>query len=65
MHAEPGSACLIRFHDRLLSATDARKSGRWANYANVVQRWRVILGQLAPNIAEAIAYRNAANLYGQ
>jgi hypothetical protein len=55
---------MMDFHEQLLFATDAHKSHRWANYANIVQRWRVILGQLPPDVAEDIAYRNAEKLYG-
>jgi hypothetical protein len=56
-------AFIIRFHDRLLFATDAHKPNRWSNYAKVVRRWREILGQLPPDVAQDIAYRNAARLY--
>lgn len=54
---------MSRFHDRLLFATDAHKPHRWSQYAHVVQRWRQILGQLPPDVAQDIAYRNAAKLY--
>jgi len=54
---------MIRFHDRLLFATDAHKNHRWAQYAKIVRRWRAILGQLPPEVAADIAYRNAGKLY--
>lgn len=55
---------LTRFYDRLMFATDAHVARRWGNYAFIVRRWRVILGQLPPNVASAIAYDNAARLLG-
>ncbi|MEF3063476.1 amidohydrolase family protein [Pandoraea apista] len=57
-------AVMIRFQDRLLFATDAHKAGRWSRYADIITRWRAILRQLPPDVAEEIAYRNAAKLYG-
>ena len=52
-----------RFSDRLMFATDAHRSERWDHYTKIVARWRMILGQLPPNVAKAIAYDNAARLY--
>ena len=52
------------FSDRLMFATDAHKAGRWDKYRRIVRRWREILGQLPPGTASAIAYGNAARLYG-
>lgn len=57
-------AVMIRFKDQLLFATDAHKAGRWSRYTDIVARWRTILGQLPADVAEEIAYRNAAKLYG-
>jgi hypothetical protein len=56
---------MVEFSDRLMFATDAHKSHRWENYAQIVERWRMILAQLPPKVASAIAYDNAARLYGQ
>jgi len=50
---------MVRFSDRLMFATDAHMENRWRHYARVVARWRVILAQLPPNVASAIAYDNA------
>ncbi|WP_420996555.1 amidohydrolase family protein [Cupriavidus sp. 30B13] len=58
-------ATLIRFHDRLMFATDAHKAHRWSNYARIVDRWRGILGQLPPEVAQDIADKNAQRLYGR
>jgi hypothetical protein len=34
---------MIRFRNRLMLATDVHKPQRWADHANVVRRWRLIL----------------------
>jgi hypothetical protein len=57
-------ALMRQFSGRVMFATDAHKTRRWAGYANIVARWRSLLGQLPPDIAAAIAYGNAARLYG-
>ncbi len=57
-------AVLIRYADRLMFATDAHMPNRWSNYKNIVRRWRRLLSQLPPDAAAAIAYGNAARLYG-
>ena len=54
-----------RFADRLMFATDAHKASRWEQYQKSVTRWRMILGQLSPEAARAIAYGTAAKLYGR
>jgi hypothetical protein len=57
-------AAILRFPDRLMFATDAHKPQRWAAYTYIVRRWRLILAQLPPEAARALAYDNAARLYG-
>lgn len=56
---------MVRFSDRLMFATDAHVERRWSKYAQIVARWRLILAQLPPDVAAAIAYGNAARLYGR
>jgi hypothetical protein len=34
---------MIRFRNRLMLATDVLKQQRWADHANVVRRWRLML----------------------
>jgi len=58
-------ALLEAYPDRFLFATDAHKAARWEKYADVVKRWRLILGQLPIGLAERIAWRNAEALYGK
>ena len=55
---------MMLYADRLMFATDAHMANRWANYQTIVRRWRRLLGQLPPDAAAAIAYGNAARLYG-
>jgi hypothetical protein len=57
------AAVIERFSSRLVFATDAHNPARWSHYDQAVSRWRVILAQLPPAIATAIAYGNAARLY--
>jgi hypothetical protein len=44
-------------------ATDAHKTFRWAKYAEVVEQWRSILGQLPDPVAQSLAWRNAERTY--
>tara|TARA_Y100001934_G_scaffold4077_1_gene5823 strand:+ start:4151 stop:5122 length:972 start_codon:yes stop_codon:yes gene_type:complete len=53
-----------KYQDRLLFATDAHKRPRWKKYRKIIRIYRKILGQLPRPIAEKVAYKNAANLYG-
>ena len=52
-----------RYPDRFMFATDAHKEFRWARYAEVVEQWRLILGQLPDPLAQALAWRNAERVY--
>ena len=53
-----------KFPDRFMFATDAHKGFRWAKYAKVVKKWRLILGQLPDHVAQTLAWRNAERVYG-
>lgn len=53
-----------KYPDRFMFATDAHKGFRWAKYAQMVKQWRLILGQLSDNVAQALAWRNAERIYG-
>lgn len=55
---------LEKYPDRFMFATDAHKDFRWATYTQVVKQWRLILGQLADPVAQALAWRNAERVYG-
>jgi hypothetical protein len=54
----------VRYPERFMFATDAHKKHRWAKYAEVVEQWRLILGQLPDTPAQALAWRNAERVYG-
>jgi len=55
---------LERYPDRFVFATDAHKDFRWAIYADIVKRWRDILGQFPEPLARALASGNAERIYG-
>jgi hypothetical protein len=52
-----------KYPDRFMFATDAHKDFRWAKYAEIVEQWRFILGQLPDPIAQSLAWRNAERTY--
>lgn len=52
-----------RYPDRFMFATDAHKNFRWAQYAQIVEQWRFILGQLPDPVAQSLAWRNAERTY--
>jgi hypothetical protein len=54
---------LAKYPDRFMFATDAHKTFRWAKYAEVVEQWRFILGQLPDPVAQSLAWRNAERTY--
>jgi len=55
---------LLRHQDRILFATDPHMKKLWRMYGDVVDRQRLVLGQLPRDAAEKIAYRNAERVYG-
>lgn len=55
---------LIKYQDRILFATDPHMKKLWQYYGEIVDRQRLILGQLPPDVAEKIAYKNAEKIYG-
>lgn len=57
-------ALFEKYPDRFMFATDAHKDFRWAQYADVVKQWRLILGQLPEPLAKALAWGNAERVYG-
>jgi Amidohydrolase len=54
---------LAKHPDRFMFATDAHKDFRWAKYAQIVEHWRLILGQLPDPVAQSLAWRNAERTY--
>jgi hypothetical protein len=55
---------LARYPERFMFATDAHRQHRWTKYDQVVEQWRLILGQLPDPLAQALAWRNAERVYG-
>ena len=53
-----------RYPERFMFATDAHKGFRWERYADIVEQWRLILGQLPDPLAQALAWGNAERVYG-
>ncbi|MGB0712678.1 MAG: amidohydrolase family protein [Gammaproteobacteria bacterium] len=54
---------IIRYRDRILFATDAHKRQRWKTYKELVRTYRRVLGGLPPDVAEDVAWKNAARVY--
>lgn len=57
-------ALIEKCPDRFMFATDAHKDFRWKKYNKIVERWRMILGQLPDRTAQMLAWRNAERVYG-
>jgi hypothetical protein len=59
-------AVLIKHSDRLMYGSDfyPSQSGDWTSYANIIDRYRRIAGQLPADVAQRISWDNAAALYG-
>jgi hypothetical protein len=57
------ASLLVKYHDRLMFATDAHKDFRWRKYGEIVEQWRRILSQLPPEVARDIASANAERIY--
>jgi len=53
-----------KYPERFMFATDAHKDFRWAQYEEIVEQWRLILGQLPDPLAQSLAWRNAERIYG-
>jgi predicted TIM-barrel fold metal-dependent hydrolase len=57
-------AVLIKHHDRFMIGTDTHSATRWETYPDIVDDHRRWLMQLPKDVAEAIAWRNAARVFG-
>ena len=56
---------LLEYPGRFMVGVDTYSTGRWHAFAEVVSRIRNWLDQLPAEVSDAIAYRNAARLFGQ
>lgn len=54
---------LLRHPERFMIGTDTWLASRWTEYVDLIQEHRTWLSQLPPDVAEKIAYRNAARLF--
>lgn len=57
-------ALLLNHRDRIMIGTDTYVAGRWDGYEGLIAEHRQWLAQLPPEVARAIAYDNAARLFG-
>ncbi len=55
---------MLRHRDRIMIGTDTYVAGRWDGYEGLIAEHRQWLAQLPPEVARAIAYDNAARLFG-
>jgi predicted TIM-barrel fold metal-dependent hydrolase len=55
---------LLRHSARIMIGTDTYITSRWDGYGRLIEEHRHWLNQLPPEVAEAIAWRNAARLFG-
>jgi len=58
-------ALLLRHADRFMIGTDTWTTWRWPLYVGLIEQHRAWLRQLPNDVAEKIAHRNAARLFGQ
>ncbi len=58
-------ALFLRFPDRFLIGSDTYVTSRWDGYVELIQEHRRWLTQLPRAVGEAIAFRNAARLFGE
>ena len=53
-----------RYPDRFLVGSDTWNNSRWEAYGQIMASYRAWLGELPPSVAEQIAWRNGAQLFG-
>ena len=56
---------LLEYSQRFMVGVDTYRTERWHGFAEVVSQIRSWLDQLPDEVSSAIAYRNAARLFGQ
>lgn len=54
----------VTFPGRFMTASDTYVTSQWDAYADIIDRHRIWLAQLPPDIGEAVAYGNAVRLFG-
>ena len=56
---------LLEYSERVMVGVDTYRTDRWHAFAEVVSQIRHWLDQLPEQVSDALAYRNAARVYGQ
>jgi len=54
---------LMEYPDRFLVGVDTFRTARWGRYRELVQKTRVWLGQLPPEVSAAITHRNGERVF--
>jgi hypothetical protein len=57
-------ALLARHPTRFLVGSDTWVNQRWESYSGLMEGYRAWLGQLPPEVAERVAWRNGIELFG-
>ena len=56
---------MLRHADRFMIGSDTYLTSRWEAYGDLIAQHRAWLAQLPPETARAIAFDNAARLFGK
>jgi hypothetical protein len=57
-------ALILKYPDRFLVGSDTWVNQRWSAYDEIMGAYRRWLGELPPEVAQRIAWGNAAGLFG-
>ena len=57
-------ALLLKYPDRFVIGSDTWVNQRWQSYESLMQGYRTWLGGLPPDVAQKVAWGNAARLFG-
>jgi hypothetical protein len=57
-------ALILRYPDRFLVGSDTWVNQRWSAYDDIMRGYRTWLGDLPPDVAQRIAWGNAAAMFG-
>ena len=56
---------IMRFQDRLMIGSDTWVNSQWDDYSGIIKSNRLWLSKLPRPVAEKIAYKNAARIFGR
>jgi hypothetical protein len=57
-------ALILKYPERFMVGSDTWVNQRWSSYDDIMRGYRVWLGDLPPDVAQRIAWGNAAALFG-